>query len=168
MTPTRRFPGRALSPGLKPRAVRGFTLVELMIVVAIIAVLSTIAVPRYFRILIVAKTTVAIEGIKDLQDALDLYEAANGKLPLTLDDLGGGPYIDPWGNDYQYLNFSTIKGKGKGKLRKDKFLVPLNSTYDLYSMGPDGESQSPLTAKASHDDIIRSNDGDFVGVASSF
>ena len=58
---------------------------------------------------------------------------------------------------------STVKGKGK--LRKDKFLVPLNSDYDLYSMGPDGKSVPPLTAKASRDDILRANDGEFFGPA---
>jgi general secretion pathway protein G len=51
------------------------------------------------------------------------------------------------------------------KPRKDKNLVPLNSDYDLYSMGKDGESQIPLTVKISHDDIIRANDGAFVGLA---
>jgi general secretion pathway protein G len=49
--------------------------------------------------------------------------------------------------------------------RTDKNLVPLNSDYDLYSMGKDGESQIPLTVKISHDDIIRANDGAFVGLA---
>jgi general secretion pathway protein G len=49
--------------------------------------------------------------------------------------------------------------------RKDRFLVPINSTYDLYSMGADGKSVLPLTAKHSHDDIIRANDGTYIGVA---
>ena len=53
-------------------------------------------------------------------------------------------------------------------MRKDKKLVPLNSDYDLYSMGPDGESKPPLTAKASKDDIVRANDGEFVGLAERY
>ena len=73
---------------------------------------------------------------------------------------------DPWGNDYQYLNIA--KEKGKGKLRKDKNLVPINSDFDLYSMGPDGSSVAPLTARASRDDIVRANDGGFVGLAGNF
>ncbi len=52
--------------------------------------------------------------------------------------------------------------------RKDRFLVPINCDFDLYSVGPDGESKIPLTAKQSHDDIIRAGDGAYVGVASDF
>lgn len=73
---------------------------------------------------------------------------------------------DPWDNAYAYTNIAEVKGNGK--LRKDRNLVPINSDYDLYSKGPDGESVGPLTAKKSRDDIIRANDGGFVGVAEDF
>lgn len=56
----------------------------------------------------------------------------------------------------------------RGTPRKDRFLHPINSDYDLYSMGKDGESVEPLTAQKSHDDIIRANDGSFVGLAVEF
>ena len=46
--------------------------------------------------------------------------------------------------------------------------MPLNSLYDLYSIGKDGKSVPPLTAKASWDDIIMANDGGFVGLAKDF
>ena len=46
--------------------------------------------------------------------------------------------------------------------------VPLNTDYDLYSMGRDGKSKTPLTASESHDDIVRALDGEFVGLASEF
>lgn len=57
---------------------------------------------------------------------------------------------------------------GNGKVRKDHNLVPLNTDYDLYSMGEDGASVSPLTAKASRDDIVRANNGRYVGLASDY
>jgi general secretion pathway protein G len=47
-------------------------------------------------------------------------------------------------------------------------VVPINSDYDLYSMGKDGESVPPLTARASRDDVIRANDGAYIGLASEF
>ena len=50
----------------------------------------------------------------------------------------------------------------------DKFLVPLNSDYDLYSIGADGESKKTLSAPASYDDVIRALDGAYVGLASEF
>ncbi|GAB1722334.1 MAG: hypothetical protein NTNFB01_12300 [Nitrospira sp.] len=52
--------------------------------------------------------------------------------------------------------------------RKDRFLHPINSDYDLYSVGKDGETVIPLTARPSHDDVIRANDGSFVGLAVEF
>jgi general secretion pathway protein G len=57
---------------------------------------------------------------------------------------------------------------GLGKLRKDKNLVPINSDYDLYSKGPDGQSASPLTASISQDDIVRGRNGTFFGKASEY
>lgn len=76
---------------------------------------------------------------------------------------------DPWGNPYQYLNLSDPNIKGAtGKARKDHNLVPINSDFDLYSMGKDGKSVSPLTAAASRDDIVRANNGRFIGPASKY
>jgi general secretion pathway protein G len=65
--------------------------------------------------------------------------------------------------------YAAGAGNGSaGRPRKDRFLHPINSDYDLYSMGKDGESVEPLTAQKSHDDVIRANDGSFVGWLSSF
>jgi general secretion pathway protein G len=55
-----------------------------------------------------------------------------------------------------------------GQARKDHFLVPINSDYDLYSMGKDGDSVPPLGAQKSLDDVVRANDGGFVGLAANF
>jgi general secretion pathway protein G len=59
-------------------------------------------------------------------------------------------------------------GGGSVKPRKDRFLVPINSDYDLYSMGPDGQSNEPLTVPVSRDDIIRASNGAYVGIAENF
>ena len=61
-----------------------------------------------------------------------------------------------------------MDGAKVGQKRKDKSLHPLNSDYDLYSMGPDGQSQTAITAKASRDDTIRANNGGFIGVAEDY
>jgi general secretion pathway protein G len=57
---------------------------------------------------------------------------------------------------------------GLDKPRKDRFLVPINSDYDLYSMGPDGESKRNLNTPVSRDDVIRARDGAYIGVAELF
>ncbi len=144
----------------------GFTLLELMVVIATISSLSAFAIPAYMSYIEKARITQAIAEIRMLDQKISAYDLDNGELPATLGDIGRGNLKDPWDNPYQYLNFAN--GKGLGKVRKDKNLVPLNHDYDLYSMGKDGLSQPPLTAKSSHDDIVRANDGNFVGKASEY
>ena len=82
---------------------------------------------------------------------------------------GGGKKTSYWFEpDSAYAAQGGGGNASKGKPRKDRFLHPINSDYDLYSMGKDGESVEPLTAKKSHDDVIRANDGSFVGLAVEF
>lgn len=59
-------------------------------------------------------------------------------------------------------------GNTVGSARKDGFLVPINSDYDLYSVGPDGESTATLRSPMSRDDVIRAADGAFYGLAEKF
>ncbi len=80
--------------------------------------------------------------------------------------MGSDQLRDPWGRPYEYLDLSDAKSHGKS--RKDKNLVPLNADFDLYSMGKDGTSVSALTAKASQDDIVRANNGGFIGLAADY
>ena len=47
-------------------------------------------------------------------------------------------------------------------------MVPVNSDYDLYSMGADGDSQTPFTAEASQDDIVRCGNGSYIGLVSNY
>ena len=104
--------------------------------------------------------------IKDIDVKLQHYRLDNYSYPATLGEIGMAARLDPWGHPYQYVNLGAAKGKGSA--RKDKNLVPINSDFDLYSMGKDGASVGPLTAKQSRDDIVRAADGRFVGLASDF
>ena len=142
----------------------GVTLVELMIAVALVGLLAAIAVPSYESYLRKAKIAAAKKDILEISLRLDRVFMAVGAYPASLAALGSVP-LDPWGAPYRYL---SMDGAKVGQKRKDKSLHPLNSDYDLYSMGPDGASQTPLTAKASRDDIIRANNGGFVGVAEDY
>ena len=154
------------NPPARRFTVAGFTLVELAVVVGMIAVLAAIAMPMYSGWQDKLKTKRAQDDIIAIAAVLDAYLLDNNKLPDDLAGVGRGGLKDPWGNAYEYLNLMTLKGNGKA--RKDHNLVPLNTDYDLYSKGPDGDSVSPLTAKASRDDIIRANNGRFIGPASSY
>lgn len=148
---------------------RAFTLIELLVTIAIIGVLTTIAVPTYSDYIDKAKAVQAVMDIKHIEQLLAIYQSSNGKFPPSLDEVGAQNLLDPWGNPYQYLNLSDPDIKGTtGKARKDHNLVPINSDFDLYSMGKDGKSVSPLTAKASRDDIVRANNGRYIGLASKY
>jgi general secretion pathway protein G len=149
------------------RANDGLTIVELLVVLVIISILSSLSVVAYTDALEEARVTRAIVEIRQIEKELMQHEI-EGSLPDSLSDIGLGGLRDPWGNPYQYLNFSTVGNGLQGAARKDRFLVPLNSTFDLYSMGRDGKSRLPLTAQASRDDIVRAGDGGFVGLASEF
>jgi len=146
----------------------GFTFFEVMIVVAIIATLSAIAIPNYINYRYKAQIAATIAEIHLLEKKIHHYVVDNNDYPGSLDDIGTGPFIDPWGTPYAYLKIAGVDHKGGGKTdkrRKDHNMVPVNSDYDLYSKGRDGDSKAPFTAKHSLDDIVRANDGQFVGLA---
>ena len=132
---------------------------------AIIATLAGIAVPMGLSYIDKARNARAIAEIRLMEKDIKTYEIENETLPNSLSDVGRGGLLDPWGNPYEYLK---VEGTPIGFLRKDRFLVPVNSDYDLYSMGKDGKSAKPFTVKASHDDIVRAADGGYVGLASGF
>jgi general secretion pathway protein G len=144
----------------------GFTFVEILIVLAIIVTLSAIAIPNLLSAINIAKVARAVGDINAIETDIVAYESVNGQLPDDLSQIGDDAILDPWKNPYQYLNHTSLKGNGK--VRKDRFLVPLNSDYDLYSMGADGQSVAPITSGKSQDDIIRASNGAYVGLASQF
>jgi len=146
---------------------RGFTLVELLTAVAVLAALGALAVPQFASYKTRAEIGKAISDMRTLETTIRIYELNNGTLPSSLTGLPNGNILDSWGRPYEYLK---IQGdpEAKGKARKDRFLVPLNSDFDLFSKGADGKSVAPITAKDSQDDIIRANDGGYFGLASEY
>jgi len=128
-----------------PRAVRrpGFTLIEIMVVIVVIAILATLVAPNIFQHVGAAKSATAKSQIEMLGTALDAYRLDNGHYPTTQQGLAAlwemptidpptnwrGPYtrkpipLDPWGAAYLYLSPGQVNPNG----------------YDLLTYGADGK-----------------------------
>ena len=107
---------------LARRAARGFTLIEILVVIAIIAMLAAIVGPAVMNKLGGAKSKTAAIQIADIDKALDLFKLDVGRYPSNVEGLQAlvsapptangwnGPYLkgglpsDPWGNPYHYAN----------------------------------------------------------------
>ncbi len=121
---------------------RGFTFIEIMVVVAILAILAALVVPRIMGRTDEAKRTAAKVQIRNIEGALQLYKLDNGVYPSTEQGLRAlvekptvgvipkkwkpGGYLqkipeDPWGNPYKYLSPSP------------------RGEYEIISLGTDGE-----------------------------
>lgn len=148
---------------------RGFTLLELMLTGAVCALLLSMAIPGYRHIIERQKVNQAVRDLALISMLLEKHRTAHFELPMALAELGAGvPAKDPWGFEYRYLNFGADIPGVEGKIRKDHNLHPLNTEFDLYSVGPDGRSVPPLTGRPSRDDVIWARDGGFVGVARDY
>ena len=145
---------------------RGFTLLELVIVIAIMGLVTAVALPGY----------------ADYQDELDNREAAKDILlidqaihrywvdmliyPPDLAAVGMDGMLDPWGNAYIYYRFDETTTPADK--RKDKSLNPVNAYYDLYSMGKDEQTHRNFGSNDGRDDIVRANDGRYIGLADDY
>ena len=122
------------------RALRGFTLIELIVVIVILAILAAVVVPRFFGRTEEAKQAKVSTDFQALKTAIGLYKTDTGDFPQTLDALihdpavkgWKGPYLDnmdkvpadPWDQPYKYV--------APGSNGHD---------YDIITDGPDGKHQ---------------------------
>ena len=122
----------------------GFTLIEILVVIVVIAILATLVAPNIFQHVGAAKDATAKSQIEMLGAALDAYRLDNGRYPSTEQGLGAlwekptvdppanwkAPYLrkpvplDPWGRAYVYLFPGQANAQG----------------YDLLSYGADGKA----------------------------
>ncbi len=155
-------------------------MIEIVIVIGIIGLLAVIAGTKYLAYIEKVRVASAVASIRSIQAQLDDYVRSEKPLPATLSEIGMSDKRDPWGHPFEYLPFpTTAPGEGTagsdpkggsylGSARKDHFLVPLNTDYDLYSVGRDGKTHPPLSAPDSADDVIRANDGAYIGLAANY
>ena len=118
------------------KKLRGFTLIELMIVLVILGLLASLVAPQMFSKVGSTKVKTAKAQMQMFQTALDTFRLDIGDYPNSLEELvkserngWDGPYIpkaipkDPWGHDYQYkLSGNSVSG------------------FEMFSYGKDGQS----------------------------
>ena len=146
---------------------RGLTLIELLIVVVAVGILLNLATASYSAYVERARVAKTIADLGEIHIAIQRFlTEENRGYPATLAELDVDSLVDPWGNPYQFL---VIDGLGNnGAVRKDKNLVPVNQRYDLYSLGPDGRTETPFTSQLGRDDIVLAADGTYFGKAEDY
>ena len=131
-------------------------IVRIMVTLAIIAIVSTVALPISRDHLDSAHAAQAIADIGAIEIAISRYQAQNrGELPSSLADLnlGVNQWQDPWGGIYQFVNLE--KDTAADQARTDYGHSAVNRDYDLYSMGKDGRSATKFSSPAARDDVVR-------------
>jgi general secretion pathway protein G len=147
--------------------VTAFTLLELIIIVAIIGILAGIAAPIYADFRYKAQVATAQAIIREIEAGINVYYYRNNDTyPATLSDAMIAVPLDPWGNPYQYL--SSQDPNWPSSFRYDRNMMPLNSDFDLYSMGQDGLTNRGLQAPVSADDVVRAGNGAFVDLGALY
>ena len=74
-------------------AVRAFTLIELIVVMAIVSLLLTLALPRYFQTIELSKETVLKENLRTMRDTIDKFYGDTGRYPDSLEELVERKYL---------------------------------------------------------------------------
>ena len=151
-------------PELKKRS-SGFTVLELALTVTLIALVAAIAFPSLTGYVDRSRVSRAVGDIGSLSLQIARWELSFGARADTLAEMGLDGRLDPWGNAYIYLNHT---GANRGQVRRDRNLNPVNTDFDLYSMGKDGRTSTAFTSAAGRDDVVRANNGGYLGIAEGY
>ena len=165
---------------------RGFTLIEIMLAVAIISIIAAIATSAYRGYIAESRISTGIKDIRQIEltlndlameSRLDEFDGDSGNVrgvylengQLTLGDTGtppstdAEPWLDPWGRIYRYQRTAGAAGSGVitdggGNVSNDPTNSLMPQSYDLFSQG--------VSASDTTDDLVRGCNGEFIGLQS--
>jgi type II secretory pathway pseudopilin PulG len=139
-------------------------MVELVIVIAIITALAAVVIPSYNTYINKTRNARAMSEIRTLATEISSYSLDHNGTNPPGDDLtpiGRNGFLDPWKRPYVYKTIPVLEDpSGSG--------ATLNKDFDIYSTGVDGASAPEGGDPLNKDDIVRSNDGAFVGLREAF
>ena len=157
---------------------KGFTILEMLVALVIVAILTIIAIPLFGGPgvncdnpgerpgpLARAKIASVTGEIGTIKMQAERFALVHDRYPTSLDELNltEDQKTDPWGNPYVFTDLTDINGIGKA--RKDHNMHPVNTYFDVYSMGEDGKTATPFTSTPGEDDIVMAQDGQYFGLA---
>jgi prepilin-type N-terminal cleavage/methylation domain-containing protein len=145
------------------RRTNGFTLVELLTVVAVLSALALIALPAGTTYIAKARTARCLSDLQTINNEIQSYYIDKNAYPDNLSKIGRDKFMDPWGQFYEYNPGATLIGGVDPRP-----LNRLSNDYDLWSKGPDTQTNNPAYAAESEDDLVRASDGSFFGLRSDF
>jgi general secretion pathway protein G len=146
---------------------RGFTMVELLVVCAIIGVLAMMAIPAFSSIREMAKVARCKSEIRGLELSINGYNLDHGSLPAALDVSVSTNLTDPWGRAYVYYK-KIQPDSDPGAYLDTSAGHDLNTDFDLYSLGADGVTTKSVGDPGSMDDIVRGADGAVVAEVKNY
>ena len=159
-------PYRAVNRSVVRRSgTSGWTLVELMFALLVCGVLIALALPAWHKQRNKVLARHAGQEIAMMSAAIEAYREDHRAYPSSLADVQLGGRADPWGRLYVFYN---VDAQGRGGARKDRALNPINTDFDLYSLGADGLTHTQVSHRRSADDVIRANNGRFAGLGAEF
>ena len=140
---------------------RGFTLIEILVVLTILLALSMLGLSTLTEFKTRARINRAAAEIRFLEREINAHALETGTLPGSLADLKIQSLRDPWGRPYEYHPYDA------GNMR-ERAGLELNNDYDLYSLGLDGLFNRSIAQPGGKDDVIRVNEGRWVGLAENY
>jgi len=137
---------------------------DTIVVAATALIVASFAIPAFNGYVERSRVARAVSDIGTMSLKLHQWQRNGNTLPSRLAE-AGLTGVDPWGRPYVYVRAADAS---RAQLRKDGQLVPINTDFDLYSLGPDGVSALALPAAPSQDDVVRAANGAYIGLAANY